>query len=83
MWKQRVVLKDHSKTASFGREVSDVLIIELNGAGVREFKASNHSQRRSLTTTRRSQQTKELALVDVERDVINGASRAEALGNVR
>ena len=55
----------------------DVLAIEPDGAGRRQFKPRNHAQRRRLAAAGRTQQTEELAVLHREARSLDGMEIAE------
>ena len=56
--------------------------VEQDAARGRPLEAGEHPQQRGLAAARRPEQREELALVDVERQVVDGGEVAEPLGDV-
>src|SRR5690606_35886652 len=65
-----------------GRDAGEVLPVEQDRTGGRMLEAGQHAQQRGLAAARRPEQREELALVDVERQVVDGGEIAEPLGDV-
>jgi hypothetical protein len=72
-------LEHEPDVADAGRQVGDVLVVEQDPAGRRLDEAGDHAQRRRLAAARRPEQGQELAIGDVDADVVDGCRRAEAL----
>ena len=70
MRKKRIVLKDDSDVPVLRVQVRDVPITHSDGATVRVDQASQHAQRRGLSTARWTQERDELARTDREIDVL-------------
>ncbi len=79
MRKQRVALKHHIDRPPIRRHLREIDAVEQDAAGIRLFEAGDQPQQRGLAAAGRSEQRKELALVDVERKLIDGGEAAEAL----
>ena len=77
---QRVVLEDRVDVALVGRQPGDVLALELDRALGRLLEAADHPQRRGLAAAARAEEAEELAVADLEVDVVDGE---EALVGVR
>ena len=79
---QRVGLEHHVGRPLPGRHRRHVLAVDQDPAGGRRLEAGEHPQQRGLAAARRAQQGEELALVDVEADIVDGVDVAELLGDV-
>ena len=79
---ERVVLKDHAKTAAFGRQGCDVVAIKFDLARIWFFKAGDHPECGCLATTGWTQQTKEFAALDIEGHFRDRRGLVEALGKI-
>jgi hypothetical protein len=80
--KQRVGLEHHVDRALVRRDALERLAIEIKLALGRFLEACQHAQQRGLAAARRAEQGEELALVDVEREVVDGGEGTEPLGHV-
>ena len=69
---QRVVLEHHRQVAVAGRLVVDPLAADEHVAGGDVLEADDHPQQRRLPAARRADQDHELAVGDVEADVVDG-----------
>ena len=67
------MLKDHPEAASLRLKARDVAPVKFNRSRVRHLKPRDHPQRRRLAATRRAEQTKELAALDSQREIVDGA----------
>ncbi|MCY1180588.1 hypothetical protein D9M73_210430 [compost metagenome] len=67
---QRVVLKDSVQRSTVGRQAADVLAIDAQGAGVRLQEAGDRTQQCGLATAAGAEQNNELALLDVQVNVV-------------
>ena len=56
---------------------------DLDAAGILHLEAGDHAQQRGLAAARRAEEADELARLHLERDVVERAEGAEALGNAR
>src|SRR5882757_11058356 len=72
---QRIALEDHDHATLFRRQrplgARDDHAIHLDHAGAGLNTAGNHSKRSGLTTARRTKQRNELALGDLQIEIIN------------
>ena len=80
--KQRVGLEHHVDRAPVGRDAFHVLAVEHDAARRRLVEAGEHAQQRRLAAARGAEQREELALVDDQRQVVDGDEIAELLGDV-
>ena len=69
---QRVVLEHHRDVAVLGRQVGDVPVADVDRSGVDLLQAREHPQRGGLAAAGRSDQDHELAVVDVEIELVDG-----------
>ncbi len=77
-----VVLEDGVDVALVRRQPGDVLALELDQPGRRLLEAADHPQRRRLAAARGPEQREELAVLDLEVDVVDRDDVAEAFGDV-
>jgi hypothetical protein len=70
---QRVVLEDHRDVALARLEAGHVALADVHGAGRRLLDARDEPQQRRLAAARRAYEDHELAVVDLERHVVDGA----------
>src|SRR5574340_573855 len=83
MGEQGVVLEDRVDVALEGREPGDVLALELDQAAARLLEAADHTEGRGLAAAGGPQQGEELAVEDLEGDVVDGHDvGSESLGHV-
>jgi hypothetical protein len=75
--KQRVGLEHHVHGPLVRRHARHVLAVYENAAGARGFEAAEHAQQRGLTAAGRPQQTKNLALINLQADIIDRFEIAE------
>ena len=78
---QRVLLEDHVHGASVRQHVRDVVAVQQHAAGVGALEARDHAERRRLPAAAGAEQREELAVADLERDVVDGGVAAEALAD--
>ena len=76
---QRVVLEHRVDVALERRHVRDVAAVEQDAAGGRQLEAGDHAQGRGLAAARRPEHREELAVPDLEVDVVHGDDVAETL----
>ena len=79
---ERVGLEHHVGRPPVGRHAGEVLPVEQHLAGGRLLEAGDHPHQRGLAAARGAEEGEELALVDDEREVVDGDEIAEALGDV-
>ena len=72
-----VVLEHHAGVAAMRRQRVDALAAETDLAGGEVGEAGDRAQQRGLAAARRPEQRKELAVLDLERHVVDGAHRPE------
>jgi hypothetical protein len=70
--KQGIGLKDHTHVSLVRRLVGKVGTVQRDGATRRSFKARHHAKRRRFSTSRGSKERNELALIDIEIEILNG-----------
>ncbi len=78
---QRVVLEDHRDVAVLRRDVGDIAVADEDAARVDLFEAGQHAQRGGLTATGGADQDQELAVGDLEVQLVDrgaGAAGVEA-----
>ena len=71
MWIERVVLEHHRDVACLGRNVVDDAITDLHCAGGDGFQASNHPERRALSTSGWADEHDELSILHIKIDAVN------------
>ncbi len=79
--KQRVRLEHHVDRPLIGRQIGDVLALQIDVAGGRRLEAPEHAQQGGLAAATRSEQGKNFALLDVEMNVIDRDDLIEATGD--
>ena len=79
---QRVGLEHDAEVARGRRQVRHVAPADLDHAFVLRVEARDRAQQRGLAAARGPEEADELALVDVERDVLQGGELAEMLVQV-
>ena len=82
MREQGVVLEDRVHVALVRRQPGHVLALELDAAGGRLLEAADHPQGRGLAAAGRAEEAEELAVDDLEVDVVDGEHVAERLGHL-
>ena len=82
MREEGVALEDGVDVALVGRQPGHVLALQLDQAGGGHLEAADHPQRRGLAAAGRPQEREELAVLDIEVDVVDGGAVAEALDDV-
>jgi hypothetical protein len=82
MREEGVVLEDRVDVALERRQPGDVLALELDQAGRGLLEATDHPQRGGLPTARRAEQAEELAVLDLEVDVVDRQRIAIALDDI-
>jgi hypothetical protein len=73
---ERVVLEDHRDVAVLRRDIGDVAVADEDAAGVDLFEAGQHAQRRGLATAGGADEDQELAVGDLEVELVHGGARA-------
>src|SRR5207245_2454107 len=76
---QGVVLENHPDVASLRRKVRHAVISEVDVTGVRKLEAGDGAQGRRLAAPRRAEERHQLAVLDVEVEVVDGDDVTEAL----
>src|SRR6266576_2334330 len=69
MRKQRIILEHEANVALVGGEPGDILAAEKNAPRRWLLESGNHSQRRGLAASRRSEQSEKLARLDLEVEI--------------
>ena len=69
---QRVRLEHHRDVAILGLEVVHHLVTDAQLAGRDRFEAGDHAQRGRLPTAGRADEHQELAVGDIERELVHG-----------
>src|SRR5262249_57505983 len=77
---QRVRLKDDAEVALGRRQRGDVAACLLDAARRLDVESGDRPEQRGLAASRRAEEADELALDDLERDVVEGGEGAELLG---
>jgi len=75
-----VVLEDHPCIPLIGGEVRHILAVEVNPAMIWMVESSHYAEQRSLSAARWTEQSKEFAILDVQRNLVYGYDFAEGLG---
>ena len=78
---QRIALEHHVDRPPVRRHRREIDPVENDPAGVRPLEAGDQAQERGLAATRWSEQGEEFAFKDIEREMIDCGSAAEALGD--
>ena len=79
---QRVVLEDEPDFAIARRHVRDVLAVQRDGAMIDLGESGDGAQQRALAAAAGPEQHEELALLDVQRDVVDDGHRLVTLGHL-
>ena len=69
---ESVVLEHHRDVAILRRQVGDVAVADVDAALGNLFEASEHTKRGGLTTAGRADENHELAVLDLEVQLVNG-----------
>ena len=80
--KQRVVLEHEPDAALARRDVSDVAAVERDASVIDSREPGDRPQQRALAAAARTEQHEELALADIERDVVDDRNARVALGDL-
>src|SRR6187431_2539204 len=73
---QRVVLEHHRDVAVLRRDVGDIAIADQDAAGVDLFEAGQHAQQGGLSAAGGADENQELAIGDLEAQLVDGGTRA-------
>ena len=73
---QGVVLEDHRDVAVFRRDVGDIAVADEDAARVDLFEAGQHAQRRGLSAAGGADENQELAIGDLEVQLVDRGARA-------
>jgi hypothetical protein len=76
---QRVALEDHREVAGARREIGDVAAADHDLAGRRLLQPRDQAEQRRLAAPGRPDQHHELAVADLQRDVVDGHDTAAEL----
>jgi hypothetical protein len=76
---QRIALEDQAAIALPGRQVGDVALADGEFAGARRDEARDHAQRRGLAAAGGAEQDQELAVGDIDGDVVDHGEVAVGL----
>ena len=79
---KRVVLEHETDLAALHREPGRIRAVDDDATGIGHFEAGDDPQQRGLAAARRSEESDEFAMPDVERNVVEGGKAPEALGEV-
>src|SRR2546428_532514 len=71
VWPERIALEDHRRRATLRRDVRYVLSVDEDLAAIGTDESREHAQRRRLPASRGSEKGDELAVLDVEREVVD------------
>src|SRR5215204_4796592 len=80
--KERIGLEDDAEVALGRRQRRDVLALLMDGARALRIEAGDGAQQGGLAAARGAEETDELALDDIERDIAEGSEVAETLREV-
>src|SRR5690606_38610272 len=78
---ERMALEHHAGRTLLGRQARNVFAINGDRAVSRLLEPSDHAQQGRLARAGWSQQADEFAILDIEREIVDGANHAEQLGN--
>jgi len=78
---QRVVLEHHADATGRGKQVGDVLPLDLHRALVRPFEAREHAQGRGLPAPARAEERQHLAARQGKREIRDRGVPGESLGD--
>ena len=76
---ERVRLEDHGDVAAARGEVGDLAVADPDLSAGHVLEPGDHPQEGRLAASRRPDEDEELAVGDLERDVVDGRHRAECL----
>ena len=76
---ERVALEDHGDVARPRREVGDVPVADRDRAAGHVLEPGEQPEQRRLAAARRADEHQELAVADLQGDVVDGLDRAERL----
>ncbi len=79
---QRIGLEHHVDRALVGRDAAHVLAVQRDAARCRLLEARQHAHQRGLAAARSAKQRKELAIENIERQIIDGGEVAENLRHI-
>ena len=83
MGEERIVLKHHAHSATFGWHASvgadDLAAVDVHRSPFRVFEAGNDPQRRRLATAGRTDQRQQASVPHIEAEVVEGHSVTEVL----
>ena len=82
MREEGIGLEHHIGGPEIGRDAGHVDAVDQDPPGGGGLEARQHAQQRGLAAARSAQQREELALVDVQRDIVDRREIAEFLGDV-
>ncbi len=82
MREEGIALEDEAGIAVIGRDVGHVALAEQDAARRRLDEAGDEAQRRRLAAARGAEQDQELALVDLQRDILHRLVAAEFLAQI-
>ena len=78
---ERVALEDHGDVAVLGVDVVDHAVTDGDGAAGHLLEPGHHAQRGRLAAARRAEEHQQLAVGDVQRQVVDRGGVAEPLGD--
>jgi hypothetical protein len=79
---QRIGLEHHVHGPLVGRNACHVLAIQMDAAAAGFLETGHHAQQRRLAAAGAAQQAEDLALVDFQRDIVDGDEVPEPFGDV-
>ena len=79
MREQRVALEHHVDRPPMRRHLRQIDTVEQDAAGIRPFEAGDQAEQSGLAAAGRTKQGKKLALVDIERQLVDRGVTAELL----
>ncbi len=80
---KRIALKNRIDVAVFSRNLGDVLVFEMDMAGIHVFQPGNQAQNRGFTTARGAKQCQEFAIIDGQVKIGNNIFSIKAFPNSR
>src|SRR6266498_1467801 len=81
MGKDRVALENHRDPAAAGRQFGRVAPADEHAAAVHLLEAGEAAEQRRLSAARGAEEDDEIAVRDIEGDVVDGGDLAERLAN--
>jgi hypothetical protein len=79
---QRIGLEHHVDRPLVGRHAGQILPSSMISPACRLLETGEHAQQRGLAAAGGAEQGEELAVIDIQRQIVDGGEIAEALGDV-